>query len=43
MEVEVHEPGLGLNLAPGAGERFADALLARLFSSQHRRVRPADE
>jgi glutathione synthase/RimK-type ligase-like ATP-grasp enzyme len=30
MEVEVNEPGLGLNLAAGAGERFADALLARL-------------
>jgi glutathione synthase/RimK-type ligase-like ATP-grasp enzyme len=30
MEIEVHEPGLGLNLAPGAGERFAEALLARL-------------
>ncbi|MEM9891136.1 MAG: hypothetical protein AAF962_09760 [Actinomycetota bacterium] len=27
MEVEINEPGLGLNLAPGAGERFADALL----------------
>jgi glutathione synthase/RimK-type ligase-like ATP-grasp enzyme len=30
MEVEVHEPGLGLHLAPGAGERFADALVRRL-------------
>ena len=30
MEVEVNEPGLGLNLAPGAGDRFADALLERL-------------
>jgi glutathione synthase/RimK-type ligase-like ATP-grasp enzyme len=30
MEVEVNEPGLGLHLAPGASERFADALLARL-------------
>jgi len=30
MEVEVNEPGLGLHLAPGAGERFADALLTRL-------------
>jgi glutathione synthase/RimK-type ligase-like ATP-grasp enzyme len=29
MEVEVHEPGLGLHLAPGAADRFADALLAR--------------
>jgi hypothetical protein len=27
---EVNEPGLGLNLAPGAAERFANALLARL-------------
>ncbi len=32
MEVEVNEPGLGLHLAPGAAERFADALLARLSS-----------
>lgn len=30
MEVEVHEPGLGLHLVPGSGERFAAALLARL-------------
>ena len=30
MEVEVNEPGLGMDLAPGSGERFADALLARL-------------
>jgi glutathione synthase/RimK-type ligase-like ATP-grasp enzyme len=30
IEVEVNEPGLGLDHAPGAGERFADALLARL-------------
>ncbi|MGH7344241.1 MAG: ATP-grasp domain-containing protein, partial [Candidatus Rokuibacteriota bacterium] len=30
MEVEVNEPGLGLDLAPGAGDRFADALAARL-------------
>jgi glutathione synthase/RimK-type ligase-like ATP-grasp enzyme len=30
MEVEVNEPGLGLHLVPGAGERFADALLARV-------------
>jgi glutathione synthase/RimK-type ligase-like ATP-grasp enzyme len=30
MEVEVNEPGLCLHLAPGAGERFAEALLARL-------------
>jgi glutathione synthase/RimK-type ligase-like ATP-grasp enzyme len=32
MEVEVNEPDLGLNLAPGAADRFADALLARLGS-----------
>jgi glutathione synthase/RimK-type ligase-like ATP-grasp enzyme len=32
MEVEVNEPGLGLDLAPGAADRFADALLARLGS-----------
>lgn len=32
MEVEVNEPGLGLHLAPGAAERFAAALLARLRS-----------
>jgi len=30
IEVEVNEPGLGLDLAPGAADRFADALLARL-------------
>jgi hypothetical protein len=30
MEVEIHEPGLGLDLAPGAGARFAEAVLARL-------------
>jgi hypothetical protein len=30
MELEVNEPGLGLDLVPGAAERFADALLARL-------------
>jgi len=30
MEVEVNEPGLGLHLAPGAGDRFAEALAARL-------------
>jgi glutathione synthase/RimK-type ligase-like ATP-grasp enzyme len=29
-ELEVNEPGLALNLAPGAAERFADATLARL-------------
>jgi hypothetical protein len=32
MEVEVNEPGLGLHLAPGAAERFATTLLARLPS-----------
>jgi glutathione synthase/RimK-type ligase-like ATP-grasp enzyme len=30
MEVEVNEPGLGLHLALGAADRFADALLHRL-------------
>lgn len=30
MEVEVNEPGLGLDLAQGSAERFADALLRRL-------------
>jgi glutathione synthase/RimK-type ligase-like ATP-grasp enzyme len=30
MEVEVNEPGLGMHLAPGSAERFADAVLARL-------------
>ncbi len=30
MEVEVNEPGLGMDLAPGSGDRFAEALLARL-------------
>jgi len=30
MEVEVNEPGLGLQLAAGAGDRFAAALLTRL-------------
>ena len=30
MEVEVNEPGLGMDLVPEAGQRFADALLARL-------------
>jgi glutathione synthase/RimK-type ligase-like ATP-grasp enzyme len=30
MEVEVNEPGLGLDLVPGSADRFADALLARL-------------
>ena len=32
MEVEVNEPGLGLDLAPGSADRFAGALLARLRS-----------
>ena len=30
MEVEVTEPGLGLDLVPGAAERFADALVRSL-------------
>jgi glutathione synthase/RimK-type ligase-like ATP-grasp enzyme len=30
MEVEVNEPDLGMDLVPGAADRFADALLARL-------------
>jgi hypothetical protein len=30
MEVELNEPGLGLQLAPGSADRFADALLRRL-------------
>jgi hypothetical protein len=30
MEVEVNEPGLGLHLAPGSADRFAEALAARL-------------
>ena len=30
MEVEVNEPGLGLHLAPGAVDRFAEALPARV-------------
>jgi glutathione synthase/RimK-type ligase-like ATP-grasp enzyme len=30
MELEVNEPGLGMHLAPGAADRFADALRARL-------------
>lgn len=30
MEVEVNEPGLGLHLDPGAGDRFAEALIGRL-------------
>jgi glutathione synthase/RimK-type ligase-like ATP-grasp enzyme len=30
MEVEVNEPGLGMDLVSGSADRFADALLARL-------------
>ena len=30
MEVEVNEPGLGLDLVPGAADRFADALIGHL-------------
>jgi len=30
MEVEVNEPGVGLHLALGAADRFAEALLERL-------------
>ena len=30
MEVEVNEPALGLDLAPGPADRFAAAILARL-------------
>lgn len=41
MELEVIEPGLGLDLVDGAGERFADALLARLTSSSGTPRRPA--
>ena len=41
MEVEVNEPGLGLDLAEGAGARFADALLARLTSASGTPRRPA--
>jgi glutathione synthase/RimK-type ligase-like ATP-grasp enzyme len=33
MEVEVNEPGLGLHLAPGAADRFAAALVARLHAA----------
>lgn len=33
MEAEVNEPGLGLHLSPGAGDRFAEALAARLRSA----------
>jgi len=30
MEAEVNEPGLGMHLAPGSADRFAEALLSRL-------------
>ena len=30
MELELNEPGLGLDLAPGSPERFAEAVLRRL-------------
>jgi glutathione synthase/RimK-type ligase-like ATP-grasp enzyme len=30
MELEVNEPGLGLDLAPGSADRFTEALLRRL-------------
>ena len=33
MEAEVNEPGLGLHLSPGAGDRFAEALATRLRSA----------
>ena len=33
MEVEVNEPGLGLDLVGGAADRFAGALLARLAAA----------
>jgi hypothetical protein len=36
IEVEVNEPGLGLDLVAGAAERLADALIARLSSSAAR-------
>lgn len=36
IEVEVNEPGLGLDLVAGAAERFADAVIARLSSSAAR-------
>jgi glutathione synthase/RimK-type ligase-like ATP-grasp enzyme len=34
MEVEVNEPGLGLDLAQDSADRFADALLRRLNLSR---------
>ena len=33
MEAEVNEPGLGLHLAPGAGDRFATAVLDRVSAA----------
>lgn len=33
MEVEVNEPGLGLHLAPGAADRFAEALVSRIHAA----------
>jgi glutathione synthase/RimK-type ligase-like ATP-grasp enzyme len=33
MEVEVNEPGLGLHLAAGAADRFAEALVARIHAA----------
>ena len=41
MEVEVNEPGLGLDLVEGAGERFVGALLGRLTSASGTPPRPA--
>ena len=41
MEVEVNEPGLGLHLAPGAGERFAAAFhvaAGRCAGRKHKEV-----
>jgi len=37
MEVEVNEPGLGLHLSAGAGDRFADALVAACVQLDSRR------
>jgi glutathione synthase/RimK-type ligase-like ATP-grasp enzyme len=37
MEVEVNEPALGLHLAPGAGDRLAETLIARLPQLDSRR------
>jgi glutathione synthase/RimK-type ligase-like ATP-grasp enzyme len=33
MEVEVNEPGLGLHLAAGAADRFAEALVSRIHAA----------